>query len=168
MDAWLVFLRIVHIVTGVFLIGNVFFMTMLLQPRLRALGPTIQMPVMGAILPVFIPAQVSAYIAVFASGVAMALTLRWNNLSDFFAAGWGWAIVVGLLATVAGGIVGFGIVAPTGMRLIKLGRGIQGRTPTPEEGKQMGQLASRLVTYSRVNVGIGVVIIGAMAAARFV
>ncbi len=168
MNNWLIILRIFHIVFGVLLIGNVLFMTLFLQPRLRALGPAVMMPVMSAILPVVTPAQIASYAVILGSGTAMALILRWSDLGAFFAAGWGWAILVGFVAFVAAGIVGFGIVTPTGFRLIKLGGSIVGRPPTPEEGARMQALGTRVVKWSRINVALALVILGSMAAARFV
>lgn len=164
---WLIILRILHIVFGVLLIGNVFFMTLFLQPKLKKLGPAVQMPVMSAILPVVTPAQIASYAVILGSGTAMVFILRHGSLGLFFSSGWGWSILIGFLAFVAAGIVGFGIVTPTGMRMIKLGGSIKGRPPTPEEGARMQALGARVVKYSRVSVALALVILGAMASARF-
>jgi len=56
MDLGLITLRVLHIVSGVFWVGGVFFFTLILEPRLRALGPTIQRPAMQSITPVMGPA----------------------------------------------------------------------------------------------------------------
>ncbi|MSQ33205.1 MAG: hypothetical protein EXR60_02110 [Dehalococcoidia bacterium] len=168
MDNWLIILRILHIVFGVLLIGNVLFMTLFLQHRLKKLGPAVMMPVMSAILPVVTPAQIASYAVILGSGTAIALILRHASLGTFFASGWGWAILIGFVAFVAAGIVGFGIVTPAGMRLTKLGGSIKGRPPTPEEGARMQALGARVTKWSRVNVGLALVILGAMASARFV
>ena len=54
-DVLMIALRIIHVVAGVFWAGSAFFMVMILEPRLRALGPQYQGPVMGAIAPVIPP-----------------------------------------------------------------------------------------------------------------
>ncbi len=46
MDLEMVVLRILHIVFGVFWVGSAFFLVLILEPRLRALGPEIQRPAM--------------------------------------------------------------------------------------------------------------------------
>lgn len=167
MDTWMVTLRVLHIVSGVLLIGNVFFLTLFLEPRLRRLGPGIQNPVMGALMPIVTPVQMGSYAVVLITGILITLNTRWNGLANFLNTGWGWAIFIGILATIAGGIVGFGLVTPTGARLGKMAAGLKG-PPSADQARQMGQLADRISSLSRINVVLGLVILGAMAVARYV
>ena len=55
-DPLMVVLRIVHIVFGMFWAGTAVFLAVILDPRLRSLGPEVQRPVMGAIAPIMGPA----------------------------------------------------------------------------------------------------------------
>ncbi|MBI4281863.1 MAG: hypothetical protein HY672_00020 [Chloroflexi bacterium] len=167
MDTWMVIQRVLHIVFGVLLVGNIFFLTLFLEPRLRRLGAGIQNPVMGALMPILAPVQMVSYIIVFVSGVTMTLNTRWNGLGTFLETGWGWAIFIGILTTIAAGVVGFGLVTPTAARLGKMASALKG-PPSPDQARQMGQMAERVSTLSRINVALGLVILAAMAAARYV
>ncbi len=168
MDGLMVLLRILHIVSGVFWVGTLFFMEIILEPRLRALGPTMQNPVMGALMPVLMPVNIVNATITILSGVAMTLIMRGSALGTFLATGWGWAILLGFVTTIAAAVVGFGFVVPAGLRLGKLGQSIQGRPPSPDEAQQMGQLSARIRTLTRIIFVLLIIAVGTMAAARFV
>ncbi len=168
MDPLQVSLRILHIVFGLFFVGNIFFLTLFLEPRLKTLGPSVQSPVMGALMPILMPAQMISFIVMFGTGVALTLILRWGGFDTFFASGWGWAMLISGALTVVLGIVGFGFITPAGRRMERLGRSIQGRPPTPDEAGQLSHLSERLTMLSRANFVLGLVIVGFMAAARYV
>ncbi|MBI2862737.1 MAG: hypothetical protein HYX89_07945 [Chloroflexi bacterium] len=167
MDGLMVSLRVLHVVFGTFWAGTTFFSTLILEPRLRRLGPGIRDPVMGALMPVITPAMMLSSVVVLGTGVALTLIMRWATLSDFLATRWGWAVLVGLLATVAAMVVGFGLLAPTGLKIEKLSKGIVGRAPNPDETLQLQSLAARIETLSRVNFVSILIAVGAMAAARY-
>ncbi|MBI2866073.1 MAG: hypothetical protein HYX99_01760 [Chloroflexi bacterium] len=170
MDTWTVILRTLHIVFGVLLVGNIFFLTLFLEPRLKRLGPGLQNPVMGALMPIVTPVQMGSYVIVLVSGIIMTLDARgvwWQSLGTFLDRGWGWAILIGILATIVAGIVGFGLVTPAAARLGKIASGLKG-PPSPDQARQMGQLAERISSLSRINVVLGIVILATMAAARYV
>ncbi len=170
MDTWMVTLRVLHIVFGVLLVGNIFFLTLILEPRLRKLGAGIQNPVMAALGPIMTPIQMTSYVVVFVTGVVITLDMRgvyWTTLGTFLDRGWGWAMIIGILAMIAAGIVGFGLVTPAAIRLGKLGSSLKG-PPSPDQARQMGHLAERISTLSRINVLLGLIILAAMAAARSV
>ena len=77
-------------------------------------------------------------------------------------------MLIGIVTTVAVGIVGFGFTTPVARRMESLGRSIQGRAPNPDEAQQLSRLSHRLTTLSRTNFVLSLVIVGAMAAARYV
>lgn len=166
----MVTLRLLHIIFGVLLVGNIFFLTLILEPRLRKLGAGIQNPVMAALGPIMTPIQMASYVVVFGTGIVMTLDMRgvyWRTLGTFLDRGWGWAMLAGILAMIAAGIVGFGLVTPAAIKLGKLASSLKG-PPSPDQARQMGQLAERISNLSRVNVVLGIVILATMAAARFV
>jgi hypothetical protein len=164
----MVTLRILHIVFGVLLAGNIFFLALFLEPKLKRLGPGIQNPVMGAITPILTPVQLGSYSIVVITGVVIALIMQGGNLDVFVTTGWGWAIFIGTVLTAAGGVVGFGLTTPVGIRLGKLGQSIQGRPPTPEEAREMEQLGDRIGALTRINFVLVLLVVAAMSAARFV
>jgi hypothetical protein len=64
-----------------------------------------------------------------AAGTYLALRLRWGNLDNFLDTGWGWAILIGFVATM--GAYASGItISVNGRRLVRLGESIEGRPPT--------------------------------------
>ncbi len=167
MSALLV-LRIVHIFFGVFLAGYYLFMVPILAPRLKRLGPTIQGPVMQALMPVLTPVMAISAIVIVGTGVAMTLIMRQGNLGTLFTTGWGWAIIVGSVLTLVAVVLAFGFITPAGLRIEKLSSSIQGRPPTPDEARQLGQLSSRIETISKINFVLIVIILLAMLLARYV
>lgn len=70
MDLEFIVLRIIHIGLGSFWFGTSVFMATILEPRLRALGPTIQKPVMGALMPVLSKVLTFSGAVTIAAGVA--------------------------------------------------------------------------------------------------
>lgn len=165
MDAIMVALRSLHIGFGIFLVGNGLFATLILEPRLRALGPAVQGPVMGAVMPVMTRIQVLSFAIVIVTGGILMYLLRGN----FFQSGsnWGWAILAGLAITLAALIISFGMVTPLGIRMMKLGASIEGRPPTPDEARRMAAMAGRVRTLTRVLVALSVAIVVSMAGARY-
>ena len=162
-----VVLRIIHIVFGSFWVGSALFFVIILEPRLRSLGPDIQRPVMGALEPVLGPALGTSGLVTIVAGVYMALRLRWGNLDTFLDTGWGWAILIGSAAAVAAYSLGIA-TAVLSSRMARLGRSIEGRPPTPEEAGQLASLAARLSLLARGAAVLLVVAVSAMASARFV
>ena len=77
-------------------------------------------------------------------------------------------MVIGLIATLVVVTIGFGFLTPTGIRLEKVGRSIEGRPPTPEEGQKLHQLSTRVETLSRVNFVFVVIALSTMVISRYV
>ena len=71
MNYEMVALRIVHILAGVFWAGSAIFLALILQPRLRTLGPEIQGKVMAALIPVMGPALISSAVITIAAGITL-------------------------------------------------------------------------------------------------
>lgn len=166
MDLLTIILRILHITFGVFWVGGSLFLTLVLEPRLRPLGPPVQGRVMQAIMPVITPWFTISSIVVVVTGAAVAL--RFRSLDDFFVTDWGWAIAAGLVATLGAVVVGMGFTSPAGRRMAVVSQGMQGRPPTPDEAQEMGRLSGRLVAMSRLSAALLVVAVITMAAARYV
>ncbi len=153
-------LRLVHVIFGIFVGGTYLFMTPILEPRLRKLGPAIQGPVMQALMPILTPVMAISFTGLIVTGFIM--TAQARGLGSLFNTGWGVDILIGLIATIGVMIVGFGMLTPTGIKMARIGKGAEaeGRPPTPEEGQQLGQLSARIEKLTRINflfVVIGIV-----------
>jgi hypothetical protein len=77
-------------------------------------------------------------------------------------------MIIGLIATLVVIIVGFGFLTPTGIRMEKMGRSIEGRPPTPEEGQKLNQLSARVETLSRINFIFIIIALVTMVISRYV
>ncbi|MBI4494793.1 MAG: hypothetical protein HY690_18610 [Chloroflexi bacterium] len=74
----------------------------------------------------------------------------------------------GFVATVLALIVGFGIIPPLSMRMDKMARSFEGRAPTGEEDRHLQSLTARITRLARANSVLLVIVVVAMAVARFV
>ena len=165
MEAEFVVARLLHIVFGVFWAGSAMFMAVILEPRLRALGPTIQGPVMAALTPILVPVMlISATITIVSGGY---LTEKlWVDLDFFFDSGWGRAMIIGIVATAiafASGIT----TSFQGKKMIRMGATIQGRPPTPEEIGALTKQGALLRLLGRTTAVFTLIAVGTMASARF-
>ncbi|MBI4283388.1 MAG: hypothetical protein HY663_02830 [Chloroflexi bacterium] len=160
-------LRILHIFSAVFVAGYYMFAVPILMPRLKRLGPTIQGPVMQALMPILTPVMVVNSVVIVGTGIAMTLILRPGNLGALFTTGWGWAIFIGFILSLVMIVLAFGIIIPTGLRAQKLASGVQGRPPTPDEAQQMSKLSAKVETLSSVNFVLVVIVLLAMLLARY-
>ncbi len=160
-------LRILHIVIGIFWAGTVIFATFILLPQLRKLGPTIEQPVLKAIMRVTSPVMMVCSVLVLGTGIGMVLRAQ-LPVSTFFSTGWGIAMFIAFIAIVIVLIVGFGVLAPTGARMEKLGRSFEGRPPTKDETEEMGGLARRITTADRFNFVLIMIATIAMPLSRFI
>ena len=158
-------LRIGHILSGVVWAGSAIFLAAILEPRLRTLGPEVQVRVMAALAPVLGPVLGTSALLTIAFGLTLVIRLkRFDNLLD---TNWGLAITVGLIASVVAFASGITTMI-TLRKMITLGKGMAGRPPTPEEGAQIGQLAERATLLGRTTAVLVVIAVGAMASARYV
>ena len=160
-------LRLIHVIAGIFVGGTYLFLVPILEPRLKRLGPAIQGPVMSALMPILTPIMGASFVVLFGTGTAMTLMVRQGNLSQLVTTAWGWDILLGIIATIVIFIVGFGILTPTGIRMEKLGRSIEGRAPSPEEGQRLHQLSVRIEKLSRINFVFVLIALATMVIARY-
>lgn len=168
MDSVMAGLRISHIFFGVFWAGTYLFATLILIPRLRALGPAIERPVFREVLKVATPIMVVSSFIVLGTGIAMALRVWGWHLDDMLATGWGKAMLVALIATVAAIAGGLAFLMPSGLRMDKINRAIQGREPTPEEDHELDRLSTRIVKMDRIIFLLVLTALIAMPVSRFV
>lgn len=168
MDPLIISLRVLHIGLGTFWIGTDIFVTFLLLPRLRALGPEIERAVTAALMRYLPPAIMLSSIITAITGVWLAgIMLGWS-LDRVVATRWGWAILVGFVGTLVALVVGFGLLPPMTIGYDKLSRSLEGRSPTPEENRKLQQLAARVTNLAHVNTVLLIIVVIAMAVARFV
>jgi uncharacterized membrane protein len=160
-----VILRTLHILFGIFWAGTTFFTTLILEPRLRRLGSGIQNPVMNALMPIITPLMMLSSLIVLGTGVVLTFSL-WSSMESLFTTTPGIILTAGFVLTVAAMTVGFGFLAPTGMRMGKLAKTLEGRAPSQEETAQLSMLSHRIEFFSRINFVLILLSVLAMALLR--
>jgi uncharacterized membrane protein len=170
-DAPMVFLRVVHIVTGVIWVGSLFVVVMFVQPSVAALGPA-SAPFMSELRRrrfvdvVFVAALFTVVAGSF---------LYWRDwhtypsFSEWIGSSFGASLTVGALLAIAGLAVAAGVTRPTIGRLVSLGKQVaeSGGTPPPDTAAQIGALQHRLVVAERVSFSLVLLAVVAMASARY-
>lgn len=165
MDLYVIALRILHIVFGVFWAGAAMYFAFILQPRLRALGPAIQGPVMAALAPIMGPTMTASGTITIVAGALLAIRL--DFFDRFPDTAWGWAIFLGLVLALAAMVSGMTTMV-SGNRMVSLGRKAVDGGLSPEEGAEMTRLGARLPRLGYFTAIVVLVAIGTMASARYV
>jgi hypothetical protein len=170
MDVYVVFLRLVHIIAGVFWVGAALLMLGFVSPTVRALGPA-----GGAFMQRF--TKNSRYPV--AMGVSSLLTtlaglLLYWRVSSGFSAEWmqstsGLVLSIGAVAGIVAFLIGSFIIGPTAGQIGKLGDEMAARQgpPTPEQGATMQRLQAKMERVSRFEAALMLVALVGMAAARY-
>jgi len=161
-------LRVLHIGFGTFWVGTDAFLTFLLLPRLRTLGPDVERRVFGALMRFLPPVMMVSSLVTFLSGIFLTGIMRGWNINWVFANGWGTAIFIGLVGTILTLVVGFGLLPPLTIRTDKLERSFEGRQPTNAETEEFDRLRARGTMLAKLNSVLLIVVVLSMAVARFV
>ena len=162
MNTELVVLRWLHILPGVFWVGSLWFMVLLLDPTLRRLGPQFQGPVMGALGRLTVPVFTAAGTLTIVVGLVLVTRTPGRGFDQLFTNSWGWAIGIGFVTAVAA-LVG-GVL--TGLTLRQMGAlAASAGGGAPPAG--MAALGARLRMLSRSSAALTLIAVGTMAAARF-
>lgn len=161
-------LRVLHIGFGAFWVGTDAFLTLLLLPRLRTLGPDVERRVVAAIMRILPPVMMVSSIVTFVSGIFLTSNMRGWTVNWMFASGWGIAITIGFIGTLITLIVGFGLLPPLMIRTDKLERSFEGRQPTVAETDEFDKLKARGTSLAKINTVLLIAVVLSMAVARFV
>jgi hypothetical protein len=159
-------LRILHIVCGTIWVGGDFIFTTIIFPRLRALGPDVERPVLGELARYAPRVMIPCSLVTVVTGVWMVGSMQGWNVSWMFASGWGSAIAIGLIGTAAAVFVGLALIPPVTIRYEKLMRATSGRKPTADEAQELARLGTRAIWLARINTVLLLMVAGAMALAR--
>ena len=168
MSAEIVTLRLLHIIFGAIWVGGAFVMAVVIEPKLRKLGPPVQLPFLKNVMPPFIHTMLGSATVTIVVGIVLVLRLRSGSLSTVLDSGWGWAILIGFVTAIIAFVIGLSRVLPTSRRMISLADSFAGRASTEEESGRMQALESTLRLSSRLVLVLVLIAIGAMAAARYV
>ena len=170
MDIFMIVMRLIHIVTGVFWVGGSFVMLSHIVPAADAAGPAggqfMQRLMQRGLTRAILGAGVFNVLA----GVLLYLRDSAGLQLSWITSPVGLTFTVGALAALAALIYGGAVTAPAGTRMGRLGQEIQagGKPPTPEQMAQIGSLQAAMVQGARINVALLAIALIAMAIARYV
>jgi uncharacterized membrane protein len=164
----MVWLRLVHIVAGVFWVGSGLFVALFLFPTARAVGPD------GRRFLERLQRRMGP-----AFGIAMLLTvipgfIMYGRLSAGFNRAWvtsrpGLALGAGAVATLLAVVIAIGSNAPADARMGRLRRGLepQGSASTAAQAAELAALQTRIERGTQVAAALLLLAAGAMAVARY-
>ena len=170
MDVYVLVLRLMHIIGGVFWAGGTFLVAGYIEPTARASGPE-----GGKFMQRF--AGQSGYsqamgIAAIANVLA-GLLLYWKDSGGlqlvWITTSAGLAFTVGGLAGIAAAVVGFGMSGRAAGQLAQVGKEIAsaGGPPAPEKLAQIQALQEKLRLGGRINVVLMIIALLGMSLARY-
>jgi hypothetical protein len=169
MDTYMVVLRILHILAGVFWVGAAFTTILFIQSTAREVGPAA-----GPFIAHLAGKKRLVDWVLRAAGLTIlaGLLLYWRVSDgldgDWLASAPGVSLTVGALCGIAAFTLGLTVVRPTIMASLAIGREVaaSGGPPSPEQGARMGGLQQRSKAVGQVIVPLLVVAVSGMAAAR--
>jgi len=170
MDTYMVVLRVVHILAGVFWVGAALTTILFLQPTAHEVGPAAG-PFMAHLAGKkrLVDWVLRAAGLTILAGVLMYWRVSGGLNTDWIGSAEGIAVTVGALCGIAAFSLGLTVVKPSIMATLAIGREVaaSGGTPTSEHGAQLQALQQRSHAVGRVIVPLLIVAVVAMAAARF-
>jgi uncharacterized membrane protein len=147
MNPEILILRLLHIFSGVFWAGGIFYLAFFIFPAVNGLGPdggkfmqqlsrTKKMPTIMTI---------NGLISVLA-GLRLMMIDSANFQAEWFQSGMGLAITIGSVAAIGALIIGIFFNKPRADKMAKISSAVaaSGVPPTPEQMQEIGKLKSQL------------------------
>lgn len=170
MDTYMVVLRIIHILAGVFWVGAALTVILFIQPTAREVGPAA-----GPFISHLAGRKRLVEFVLGAGGLTVlaGLLLYWRDSAglnpDWIGSAEGVALTVGALCAIAALAIGGSVIRPGIRASLAIGREVAagGGPPTPEQAARLQALQERAHTAGKVIVPLLIVAVVAMASARY-
>lgn len=170
MDTYMVVLRIVHILAGVFWVGAALTTILFLQSTAREVGPAA-----GPFMAHLAGKKHLVDWVLRAAGLTIlaGLLMYWRVTGglewDRITSAYGISLTIGALCAIAAFSLGLSVVRPTIMATLAIGKAVaeSGGPPSAEQGAQLQALQKRGKAVGQVIVPLLVVAVSGMAAARY-
>ena len=161
-------MKLTHLVSGVFWVGTIAFLTLVLEPHYRKQGRNVLRNQMTSILPVMGPFLFGATLLTISSGTVMIFLLG----KSWLASPNGQVIIFGGSAAILAFLVGDIWVRIERNKLRDYGKQLailtlEGTPPGPEESDRVKRLEDRLWFLGRLNFAILLVALSSMSIARY-
>jgi uncharacterized membrane protein len=170
MDTYMVVLRIVHILAGVFWVGAALTTFLFLQPTAREVGPaagpfTAHLAGKKKLVDWVLRAAGLTVLAGLLMYWRVTGGLEWDRITTAY----GISLTIGALCAIAAFSLGLSVVRPTIMSTLAIGREVaaSGGTPTPEQSAKLQALQKRGKDIGQIIVPLLIVAVAAMASARY-
>ncbi|HEX7434808.1 MAG TPA: hypothetical protein VF326_14250 [Anaerolineaceae bacterium] len=168
MDIFIIFLRSIHILSGIFWVGTAFFFVLFLEPTLKAAGPA-GGTVMGRLTLTRFPLLMAvASILTVVIGFVMYLIDSHGFQANWILSAPGISMTIGSLAGIAAFIEGLVVQMPASNRMAALQKEIlaAGGQPTPAQMKEMQSIQEKITNASRSGAVLMLIAVLGMAIAR--
>lgn len=170
MVAYMILLRLIHIIGGVFWAGSSFMLVGFVQPAVQGAGPAGGQVMQQLMNKTRFPTIIAASsLATLLSGI-----LLYERRSGGFSSSWigttaGLVLTIGAIAGIAASIVGGAIIGQTTARLTALGAELQSKAGPPDKAKltEMKLLQEKLALWSRIGTVLLIIAIVSMAMADY-
>jgi uncharacterized membrane protein len=162
------FIKVIHVISGVFWVGTIAFLTVVLEPHYRKQGRNILRNQMTSILPVMGPFLLIATLLSIISGAVMISILGYSWLTTLN----GQIIIIGAVAAIVAFIVGDIWVRIERNKLRDYGgylatQTLEGNPPGVEDSNKVKRLEDRLWFLGRLNFAILLVALTSMTIAQY-
>ena len=160
MDAYVITLRIIHILLGAFWFGAAAVFALFIEPAAGAVGPSAG-PFMTELMQ---KKKLPNVIGVVALVGMIAGVLLYGRASDWFSNDWmqtgtGIAFTIGAISAIVSYVIGFSVIRPTMNRVGQLSAG--GGSP------EIPALLHKAQRAGRINLALLVIAVAMMASARY-
>jgi uncharacterized membrane protein len=170
MDVMMIVLRLIHVVSGVFWAGSVFFAVSFLLPAVRATGPAGKqiMRQLASVQKFPVAIGTSATLTILSG-----LGLYWHDIKlsagNFGRSTPGMVYGIGAVCALIAFGFGIGLVGRSSGKLLSLGAAIQaaGGAPTPEQAQTMEKLQGKMSQGMRIAAMLLSITVITMAIARY-
>ena len=170
MDTYMVVLRIVHILAGVFWVGAAFTTILFLQPTAREVGPAAG-PFMAHLAGKkrLIDWVLRAAGLTILAGLLMYWRVSGGLDGDWITSAQGLALTIGALCGIGAFSLGLSVVRPSIMATLAIGAEVaaSGGPPTPEQAAKLQELQTRGKAVGQIIVPLLVIAVLGMASARY-
>lgn len=170
-DAYLIVLRIIHIVAGVAWAGGVFLFVVFVQPSAAAIAPQ-GAPFVREL--VGNRKLIDRILTIAAISILGGLLLYWElsrdlGLIEFAKTGYGTGLTIGALSAITAFVIGLFGTRPAVQRMLALGAQMAQAEgpPAPELAAQMQAVQKRLKILARTGLGLLTIAVLAMATAQY-
>ena len=169
MDAYMVVLRIVHILAGVFWVGSAILIFYFIQPAAREVGPAA-----GPLMTHLATKKRLPDVTLWAAGVTIlaGLLMYWRVSGgfdpDWIGSAYGLSITIGAISAIVAVSLGASIVRPSMLRAGEIAQAAAAAGgPTPEQGAEIQALQQRVRAVGNVVTPLLIFAVAAMASAQY-